>query len=537
MSVIRSQNNIFNIREALGGWTFDSRYTGDGAADFLLGLASAWNWNSPVNVQLRAWNLGTFVQDDWKINDRLTVNLGFRYEVSPPWVEKYDKMGNFDIDTNPGTPNLVLARSDGSRFDRATVRVDRNNVMPRVGFALKLDNKTVIRSGYGLFYAYMENMGDNEFLIGNAPFAFGVTLAGSSSVPAAVLSEGPPPGSTELSRATGLQFSSYERNPPLSSAHQWNLNVQRQIGSDWVAEVGYSGSRGLHLVRLYDANFSPAGPGNINAKRIYSRLEIPGTGIIASPLGNVWSHRYDGNSIYHAMVAKVEKRFSRGFTLLSSYTWSRTIGDTCGGAVQGNANGCGFRNLLDLRPERSLDNQDIPHRFVTSALFEVPFGRGRAWMSSAHPVLETMLGGWTVGSIVTWTSNVPLSPTVQGNPANTGGIATVNRPDVVGDPYSGDRTIERDFNTAAFVRNQPFTYGNAGRNILRQRPHFNWDFSALKNFQLLERLRLQFRFEGFSFSNTPRFNAPGNVLGTANFGIITGAATPRNLQFGLKLIW
>ena len=226
------------------------------------------------------------------------------------------------------------------------------------------------------------------------------------------------------------------------------------------------------------------------------------------------------------MIAKIEKRFSNGFTVLTSYTWSKNIGDTCGSAVQGNATGCGYQDMFNLRNERSIDNQDIPHRFVTSALYDLPFLKS-----------NRILGGWTIGSIVTAASNVPYTPTVGGNPANSAGIATVNRPNVVGAAYSGERTVQRDFNTAAFVANPQFQYGNAGRNILRQRPHFNWDFSTHKNFQLAERLRLQFRFEAFSFSNTPRFGTPGNVVGTAKFGVITSAATPRNLQFGLKLVW
>jgi hypothetical protein len=537
MSFLRSQNPIFNIRNTLGTYTFNGAYSGDGAADFLLGVSSQWAWQSPVTVSMRTFSLGGFLQDDWRVNDRLTVNLGVRYELSPPWYEQNNKMGIFDIDTAPGQVSLVYARGDGSRADRALVATDTNNVMPRIGFAYKLTNKTVLRSGYGLFYAYMENMGDSEFLIGNAPFAYGVTLTGSNTVPALRLSTGPATGATELARATGLQFSSYERKPPMSAAHQWNMNIQQEVGQDWLMEIGYSGSRGLHLVRQYDANFSPAGPGSIDSKRRFTRLAIPGTPIVASPLGPVFGHRYDGNSIYHAMIAKVEKRFSQGFTVLASYTWSKTIGDTCGSAVQGNAGGCGYQNLLDLRPERSVDNQDVPHRFVTSALYDLPFGKGRPYLAASHPVVNAVLGGWSIGSIVTMTSVVPFSPTVQGNPSNTGTTNVVQRPNVVGAAYGGERTLQRDFNIDAFARQANFTYGNAGRNILRGRPQFNWDFSALKSFQLLEQLRLQFRFEAFTFSNTPRFAAPGNVLGTANFGVITGAGTPRNLQFGLKLIW
>ncbi|MBM3783554.1 MAG: hypothetical protein FJW30_04295 [Acidobacteria bacterium] len=523
---IRSQNPILNIRNVLGNYTFDARFTRDGAADFLLGMASGWNWQSAINVQMRTYNASFYAQDDWKVSNRLTMNFGLRYELSPPWIERYDKMGIFDVDTDRNAPRIVLAKSGGSRYDRALISTDKNNFMPRLGFAFKATDKMVIRSGYGMFFAYMENMGDSEHLIGNPPFAFGVTLAGSNVAPAVMLQQGPAAGATVLERATGLQFSSFERNPKLSVAHQWNFDIQREFGQDWLFEAGYSGSRGLHLVRQLEANFSPAGPGAVNNKRIYSRITLPGSNIVASPLGNTFSHRFDGNNIYHAMIAKVEKRFSNGFTVLSSYTWSKNIGDTCGTAVQGNVGGCGYQNMFNLRAERGIDNQDIPHRFVSSVLYELP------WLAR-NPVL----GGWTVGSILTAASNVPFSPTVQGNPANSAGVAVVNRPNVVGAAYSGERTVQRDFNVSAFVPNAQFQYGNAGRNILRQRSHFNWDFSTHKNFQLAESLRLQFRFEAFSFSNTPRFGAPGNVVGTANFGVITSAATPRNLQFALKLVW
>jgi hypothetical protein len=154
-----------------------------------------------------------------------------------------------------------------------------------------------------------------------------------------------------------------------------------------------------------------------------------------------------------------------------------------------------------------------------------------------HPVLNTILGNWSAGSIVTWASGQPFSITVSGNPANIGDRVVVNRPNLVGDPYGITRTLQTDFNPAAFAANAQYTLGNLGRNTLLNRPDFNWDFSALKDFRLLERLRLQFRFEAFHASNTPRFNQPGATLGTTGFGAITSAETPRNLQFGAKLIW
>ncbi len=270
---------------------------------------------------------------------------------------------------------------------------------------------------------------------------------------------------------------------------------------------------------------------------MFRSLEIPGTGITTTPLAGIYNHRFNGNSNYHAFTTKIERRFASGYTLLSSYTFSKNLGDTCGAAAIGNAAGCGYQDPRNLTPEKAIDNQDVPHRFVMSGLFDLPYGRGRHWGANANPVVDAVLGGWTLGSIVTASSGLPYSITVAGNPANTGNLSIVNRPDIIGDPRAGTQTLQQDFNTAAFQRNQPFTLGNAGRNILRQRSLYNWDFSALKNWSFNERVRLQFRFEAFQFTNTPRFGTPGIVLGNPGFGTITSSGTPRNLQGGLKLLW
>jgi hypothetical protein len=538
-SVLRSQNNIYNINNELGGpFQFNGRYTRDGIADFLLGMASQFTWSTRTQVNLRSWNIGAYAQDDWKVTPSLTVNFGARYEIVLPFLDKRDRMGIFDNWTDPNNPRLIFAGAEGDdRYNRAMFATDKNNIMPRIGFAYKLGAKTVIRSGFGTFYGYLEPYGDAEYLISNPPYAYGVTLASSATVPALRLAQGPPAGALELARATGLTLIAYERTANMGHAYQWNLNIQRELTRDWMFEVGYSASRGVHLLRRYDDNFSPPGAGDVNAKRRYKSVAIPNTSIVTSPLGPVYGYHGDGNSIYHALETKVEKRFSEGFTLLTSYTFSKNIGNTCGNAAAGNTTGCGFQDLRNLRVERSLDNQDQPHRFVASGVYELPFGKGRRWGSNMPRAVSGILGGWSTGSIVFWSSGLPYSPTVQGNPANTGTFDVVNRPNIVGDIRSGTRALDRDFNTAAFVTNAQYTVGNAGRNILRGRSYFNWDFSALKDFSLGERLKLQFRFEAFHFSNTPRFGQAGAVLGTANFGRITSADTPRNLQFGMKLIW
>jgi hypothetical protein len=538
-SLLRSQNNIFNIRnEVIGPFQFNGRYTKDGMADFLLGMSSQVTWSSRIQINLRSWNVGAFAQDDWKITPNLTLNLGVRYEVVLPFEDTRDRMGVFDTWTDPGRPVLVHAGSLGSgRYDRAMIATDFNNVMPRAGFAYRLGGKTVLRGGYGVFYSYMEPYGDAEWLVGNPPDAFGVTISSSPTVPAVILAQGPPPGALTLAKATGVTLSSIERQAISPYGQQWNFNVQREIARDWMVEVGYAGSKGTHIENRVDENYSPPGPGNLDAKRRYVTAVIPGTGLTISP-GAIYGYHFNGNSIYHGLVSRLEKRFSAGFTLLVSYTFSKAIGDICGNAAAGETTNCGYQDVRNLRAERSLDNIDVPHRLVASGVYDLPFGAGRRFGSRLPGVFRAAFGGWSAGSIVTRASGRPYNAINSGNPANTGTFGVVSRPNLTADPYAGiSRSLNQDFNTAAFAATPAFTLGSAGRNILRQRAFFNWDFSAHKEFRLQERVRLQFRFEAFAFTNTPRFGQAGATLGTATFGKISGADTPRNLQFGMKLVW
>ncbi len=535
--IIRSENNIFNVRNEIGGpYSFNGQYAKDGMADFLLGMVSGFTWNTRLQVNLRSWNDSAFIQDDWKITPSLTLNLGVRYEIVLPFVERRDRMGTFDDWTNPSSPQLVVAKPGGSRYDRAMTATDKNNFAPRVGLAYKLGSKTVIRSGYGIFYSYMEPMGDAEWLIGNLPFAYGVTLNGSTTTPAFVLASGLPAGALDVAHATGVQLSAIERQAISPYAQQWNFNIQRDLGNNWMLEAGYSGTKGTHLERVIDENYSPPGPGAVNAKRPYQIVAVPNTTINAA-LGPIYGYHFNGNTDYNALTLRLEKRFSQGLTLLGSYTFSKAIGDICGASAAGDTPNCGYQDPRNLRNERSVDNIDVPQRLVVSGVYQLPVGKGRRFASRMSRPLNAIAGGWSLGSILTVASGMPFSVISAGNPANTGTFSTVNRPNVVGDPYAGTRTVDQDFNTAAFVNNAQYTIGNAGRNILRQRGFFNWDFSANKEFAIQERLKLQFRFESFHFTNTPRFGAPGATLGTATFGKITSADTPRNQQLGLKLVW
>lgn len=539
------QSFLTNPQQSIGVFSFNGNYTrnplnnqgGRPFADFLLGIANQANASNYTYMRLRAMHAHFYANDEWRVRSNLTLNFGVRVERNRPWYEKNNGIANFDIDTDPSTPAWRLAR-DGSALDRSTYDTGRGQLAPRFGFAWQRDRQTVVRGGYGIFIAAMEGTGGAEFIQNNPPFHTKVQLTTDSVTPTIVLREGLPANLLVPERATNLVFSSFQRNANWPVGQQWNLNIQRQLASNWVLETGYYGAKANHLVYRWNANYALPGPGNINARRRYRTIAYPGTETVIGPLAQMNRHEFDGNSLFHSLQTRLEKRFAGGFTMLASYMWSKTIGDVSGFSASGSAPGAGGGppNPLDRRAERGLDNQHLAHRFVTSYVYELPFGPGKAWGSAWRGVGNAVLGGWSLGGIVTLTSGQPVNLTVQGDPANTG---DPNRPDVAGDWRldRSERTLDRFFNTGAFVRNAPFTYGNAGRNILEQPGSANVDFAAFKRFSIAERIAAQFRFEAFNFFNTPQFGAPNAQVGNINFGRIADAGRPRNLQFGLKLLF
>ncbi len=544
------QSYLTNPQQELGQPRFNGNFSrqtksiagqdrgGRPAADFMLGIPYRTDVSTSVYMNLRSVWHHFYAQDEWRVTPKLTVTAGLRYELSLPWTEKDDQISNFDIDTNPAAPNFVMAQS-GSWADRATTSVDYTNIAPRFGFAYKLRTDTVLRGGYGIFYANYEGTGGGQYLETNPPFHIKTQLTTDSIHPSIRLKTGVPDGIFEPENAVGLSFSSFERQGPGPISQQWNMNVQQSLGENLVWEFGYYGTKGNHLVNRIDGNWATPGPGNVNSNRRYNTAIWPGTDTVVGPLAAMNRHEYNGNSLYHSFQTRIERRFANGFTLLGSYMFAKTIGDSAGFAGSGNSPAAGIQNPTNRKPERGLDGQHRKHTFTTSFIFDLPFGSGRRWATEWSGVKQVILGGWTTASIFQITSGRPFGLSVRGNPANTGQL---NRPNVVaseGNPnLSGnERTLDRWFNTDAFVANDEYTFGNAGRNILIGDSLFNWDFALYKQFVFTERLRMQFRFEAFNLPNHATFGFPNAEVGNNNFGRISGAGRPRNLQFGLKLLW
>jgi len=537
------QGYLYNPQEGVGVFPFDGSFTrntvtlreGNSVADLLLGYPFQALTANNAYMNQRAPFYDFYVQDEWRVNRKLTLNLGLRYEIHRPWVETRNGWGNFDIDTDPRNPALVAAK-DGSRAERATIRPDNNDFAPRFGFAYRATDKTVIRGGMGVYFTQYEAMGGGEYLQTNPPFHFKAQPTTDRVTPTISLVQGLPENILTPENARNIRTSSYDRNGRHGYSYQWNLNIQRELPADMLFEIGYFGNAAHKLFRVPEGNFALPGPGDINARRRYTSVKLPGSSTIIGPLSGTWRHEPSSNSNFHSLQTRLEKRLSFGLSLLGTYIWSKVISDGRGTSGAGGVSSAIPQDPLNFRLERSLADEHHAHRFVASWVYDLPAGRGRTYLGDASAVTDAILGGWTVAGIATLTTGRPVNLSVQGNPSNTG---QPDRPDVVGDweLSEAERSLNRWFNTAAFVRNQAFAFGNAGRNLILGPGSVNFDFSLYKQFSVRERVRFQFRAEAFNATNTPQFGVPNTQVGNPTYGAITTAERPRNLQLGLKVLF
>jgi len=526
------QTNFLSSQRSSGIFNFDGQYTGNALADFLLGAAYTDSLSNYSYLALRTPWTDLFVQDDWRVTPRLTLNLGLRWEFQPPAVQKNNTISNFNLDSDPGHPFLEPAGSLGNSIaDRALQNVDYKQWAPRLGLAYSLNSKTVIRAGFGIFYSNLITEGGMQSLEINPPNNVRVSFTtNKAQPPTLILSDGFAPTALSLANASNVELVSYDIKGITPTDYQWNFNIQRQLPGGILVEVGYYGNKLDHMWRQIDGNPAPPEPGNINANRRYTSTLVPGTPY-AITLADVVRIQKDGWSAYNGLQAKIEKRYANGLTFIASYAYSKTIalGDTAG-----------VQNQQDWREDIAVSSLDMTQHFVGSAVYALPFGHGRQFGSHWNRVTDAVVGGWSFAPILTVSTGMPLNVTVNGSPSNTGATTSVDRPNVVGNWQLANPTVGEWFNTAAFVANAPYTYGDAGRNIIRGPGLVNLDLALHKSFRITERVSAQLRIESFNSMNTPALGAPNTVLGNPLFGQITATATgttARDNQLGLKIVF
>jgi hypothetical protein len=550
------QTGIRDVSTLLGAFTFSGRFTGQngqyqgGIADLLLGFPTRYQQDS--NTVFNQWQKMYFfyVQDDWKLRPNLTLNLGVRYEFATPPRERDNQWANFD----PVSNSYVFAR-DGGLFERSLIHPDYNNFAPRVGFAYSPLSRTVIRGGYGVFYNHTNRQGREGLLGFNLPFIVqgDANIAGSNTLKSTNaifrLQDGIPAGFVDITRVNAATVSRKAQDPDQRTTYvqQWNFGIQQEIVSDLLFEVSYVGNRGNKLAAFRNLNqravsFNPSTGAPIAGPRPLASFGLDGD---IQYLENM------GVSNYHSLQARLEKRFSAGLSALVSYTWGKALTNSVDHlSTSGAGNGVDvgvFREPQDghnRRLEYGLAEFDVKQRFVASAVWQLPYGRGRQFGSGAGRAADMILGGWEFSPIITVQGGLGLTIT-QAQLLNLGGERR-NRPNRIanGTLPSGQRDVDRWFDTSAFVILNPTpgqtgfvpnqAFGNSGPGILRGPELLNFDFNLNKTFPITERHNLQFRAEFFNAFNRANFGVPG-VNAAAGFGQIVNTATEaRIIQFALK---
>lgn len=496
--------------------------TGASFADFLLGLTNDSQVSTRSISESRQHIYQGYVQDDWNITPRLTLNLGLRYELPLPFYETANKYANLILE--PGSRyGTLLDANNASQAGYRNSFVDPNwhNFAPRVGFAFKLTPKTVIRSAAGIFYGRDENVPVARRPTNNPPYFILSTYTSDQIDPSIVLSQGFPANALDPANVKNPAVNSYLRHSPTPYVQQWNFNVQRELPAGLVAQVAYVGSSAHDLYYPANVNLPPPGAGKIQARR-------PIQGFAA-----IYEYAPFVSSNYNALQAQLERRFSKGLTFLAAYTYSHSL-DNGPSQADNGVGDPGPQNPLNFAAERGNSNFDVRQRFVASTVYELPFGKGKPLLSHSR-LGRAIAGGWQLSGILSLQTGLPFTPVLAFDPTNSG---TTARPDRIGD---GNLSSSRQaplhwFDTTAFAVPAPFTFGSSGRNILRGPGQRNIDVGLARSISIRERVGLEFRAEAFNLFNTPQFGLPNATLGVATTGVISTVVNPqRELQLALRL--
>ncbi len=561
----RYQRNFFQSQAAFGQFSFSGQFTQDlvsnspqnGLADLLLGVPNYREQDGlAYKDHTRMWELGEFIQDDIRLKSNFTLNLGLRYDIFSPVG---GKVGNFNLATN-----VVDLNFGSGAKSNAGVGYDKKDFGPRIGFAWSPfdDRKTVISSAFGIFYAPEGNQFND---LGENPpnLQFYQLNTSPTTIPsfATMIDSGFPavlPTSNPASPSGQVKTTGPVRRAP--RVLEWNLSVQRELARNWVLHLAYVGTRATGIWNNEDSNLNqPLQPLDTNFTS-NPALDPLGSGNYGRPYFNALPFLAVINPIdypnfditFHGLESKLEKRFSTGFTLLASYTWSHDIG-SWQGAHTGNT-----QIASNPGAQRGNIDPDYRHRFTLSYTYELPFGRGKAYGSSMNPVVNGVAGGWQVSGITTIRSGEHYTAFLSSDPTNTG---TAAMPDIIHDPTDfsfniaqqaadgcdnpGHQTLRCFYNPAAFAvpglaprQSSAHMFGNSGNGDLLGPHQVNFDFSAFKSFRITERQQLQFRAEMFNIFNHPQFGLPGrNPDQAANGGAQINGTLPdnqREIQFALR---
>jgi hypothetical protein len=540
----RIHTEIQDVNPLYGHDFYQGNFSGQPLADFIFGLRSRFSLTNFYIAQYRQVGNMFYLQDDFRLTSKLTLNLGVRYEYFTPQWENDNRLSNYD----PVSNALIPAR-DGSVSDRAQVNPDKNNWAPRIGFAYAWSPKTAIRSGYGISYVHFNRAGGGNILGINGPQVVNAIVNQTPLVSGAVnpnfrtVDQGYPTGLTDPDKFNPLaaNISYMPRDTRTGYVQNWFFSIQREILPNTVFDIAYVGNRSNKLILFADYNQArPQNPGE-NAP-LQARRPIQQFAGITLTCPCAWAN-------YHSLQMKIERRYSAGLSLLNSFTWAKAM-DNTGQALedQGQGNRSSPQNYYDLRAEKGPSGYDQRLNNTTSVVWDVPFGRSRKYGSDIPGVLDAILGGWTISGINTMTTGEPLNlrwvPPTNTQVSDIGPDwrgAISYRPNLIGvaivpeDQRAGTvRYLDRNAFTGTTPQ-QPF--GNLGRNAIYGPSFWQLDTNVQKNFRITEGTTLQFRSEFFNMLNKTNFRPPVVDWSNASFGLYTQTYQPRQIQFALKLIF
>ena len=508
-------------------------------ADFMLGLRSQYALSTFYIAQMQQQMHFAYLQDDIRLNDKLTLNAGLRYEYASPMTEANNALTNFDA-----ANKVMITAKDGSIADRALVNPDRNNFGPRLGFAYTPADKLVVRGGWGLSYVHVNRIGSANLLGINGPQVVRAAVVQGDATAATFrpTEQGYPAGLTDPTRFNPLTalISYIDPNYQSSPVQSWHVSVQREFGRGMLLDFAYVGNKADDLLLV--ANYNQAVVNNAAGTiPLASRRPI-------STFGDITYVFNGGKSRYSAFQTKYEWRMGADITLLSSLTLSKAKDNGAGALENQNGNFPAPQDLRNLDADYAVSAYAQPYNSTTSFVWSLPFGRGKRWGSGVSPAMDALVGGWQLTGINMFTPGEMV--TFQYSPAPAFQVSAITndfsgannyRPNITCDPYAaeGQQSITNWFNPACVALptdpSQPF--GNSPRNNVRGPNFWQVDLAATKLIPLGGRVRAQARIEAFNLFNRVNYTSPAANRSNANFGTITSTFDARQVQLGFKVIW
>jgi hypothetical protein len=539
------QQYYTNSGQGSGTFNFTGTYSEDpqnpsasgaGVADFILGVpASGGRYIPPGWFYNHIKGSAIYFNDDWKVTPRLTATLGIRYELNLPNTELHDQFATFDPAARGGQGAIVVpnVQSISAPYYHSSVplswpvyseysvfaadvgispkylrKVAYDHIAPRLGLAYQPDPLTVFRVGYGIYYVQLDGLRESE--MESAPFLIRESgIDNDPLLPTKTIQTLFPIGSSFSPQAA--IYGSDSSTGDWGYSQQWNLAFQRMLPAQFALDIAYVGTAGTHLQTIRALNTPLPGPGDIQPRRPYPDF------------GTIQWNEQTANSNYNALQVKLERRFNHGLSLLTSFTWSKSID-------YDSNDSDGYYDPYNRSSSRGVSDFNVPKVFSTSVIYELP------WFRSAQAVTRSLMAGWTVGGIVSIQDGFPYTPMYSGDPSNTG---IPSRADIVPgcNPVLNDPTPREFFNTSCFVAPPgPPVYrlGDAGRNILMADSYRDFDASFYKNFLFSEQKRLEIRFEGFNALNEHSFGIPNATVNAPGYGSVSSSSTGRQIQIAGK---